>query len=141
MNKLAILFLSIVIFLTACQATDSNLITLVEVLTAFEEQQLTLKEIKVSSKNIFGMKLNGVKPASYELDDKTLLVYTYSSTKDRKKGLEDFHNKTAAADVTSYNSYEVKNILIFYVHELDLSKEVELDDKIQKVVGKLNENE
>lgn len=57
--------------LTACQANDSNAITLDEVLSSFEEQQLSLKKSRVTkNENIFGMKLNGVKPSFYELDEK-----------------------------------------------------------------------
>jgi hypothetical protein len=67
-------------------------------------------------------------------------VYIYDSTKEREKGLEDFRDKTATSNVESYNYYEVKNVLLFYVHELDLSLEVEVHENIQKVVNELDEN-
>jgi hypothetical protein len=140
LNKVALIFLSMVFLLTACQPTDSNVILLEEVLSSFEEQELSLKESKVNDKNIFGMKLNGVRPSVYELDGKMLSVYIYDSTKEREKGLEDFRDKTASADVVSYNYYEVKNVLLFYVHELDLSLEVEVHEEIQKVVNELDKD-
>ena len=59
-----------VFLMTACQATDSNAISLEEVLSAFEKQELSLKDSKVNDKNIFGMKLNGVRTSVYELDRK-----------------------------------------------------------------------
>jgi len=93
LNKVALIFLSLVFLLTACQATDSNAISLEEVLSSFEEQGLSLKESKVRDKNIFGMKLNGVRPSDYELDGKMLAVYIFDSTKEREKGLEDFQIK------------------------------------------------
>jgi hypothetical protein len=96
-----------------------------EVLSSFKEHHLSLKESKVSDNNIFGMKLYGVRPTSYEMDGKLLLVFIYHSSKEPEKGLKDFHNKTATANVVSYNLYEVNNVLIFYVHERDLSMEVE----------------
>jgi hypothetical protein len=124
------------LLLAACQTKDSNAITLEEVLTSFEEKQLSLKEIIVSGKNIFGMKLNGVRPSSYELNGKKLLVYIYDSNNEREIGLEDFREKTANADVVSYKVYEVINVLLFYVYEKDLNSEI--DDKIQNMVREFN---
>lgn len=140
MNKVAFILLSMVFLLIGCQATDSNTITLEEVLSSFEEQELSLKDSKVNDKNIFGMKLNGVRPSVYELDGKMLLLYIYDSTKEREKGLKDFLDETATANVVSHNFYEVKNVLLFYVHELDLSIEVEGHEDIQKVVNELDKN-
>ncbi|KKI91033.1 hypothetical protein WQ54_17070 [Bacillus sp. SA1-12] len=137
MNKVTLIFISLVFLLTACQPTNSNIMTLEELLTSFKEHHLQLKESKVSDHNIFGMKLNGGRPSSYELDGKLLLVFIYDSPKAREKGLEDFHHKTAAANLVAYNLYEANNVLLFYVHERDLSLEVEVDDKIQKAVRKL----
>jgi hypothetical protein len=138
MYKISIIFLSFVLYLTACQTTDTNPVTLDEVLHSFEEQQLSLKEMSSSSKNIFGMKLNGVKPNSYELNGKKLFIYIYKSSKKREKGLEDFMKKTETANVVSYNYYEFKNVMFFYVHSLDLSEEVPFDKEIQKIVDDLN---
>lgn len=129
-----------VFLMTACQATDSNTISMEEVLSSFKEQELSLKESKVNDKNIFEMKLNGIRPSVYELDGKMLSVSIYDSTKEREKGLEDFRDKTATANVVSHNYYEVKNVLLFYVHEHDLSLEVEVHEDIQKVVNELDKN-
>lgn len=136
MNKVALVFISIVMLLTACQTANSHAITLEELLSSFKEQQLTLEEIN-SSNNIFEMKLNGVRPSSYELDGKMVFVFIYNSTKEREKGLEDFDDKTATVNLVSYNFYEVKNALIFYVYEDELN--IEVDNKIQNAIRKLNE--
>ena len=53
MKKLAFTFISLVFLLTACQANDPNAITLEEVLSSFEEQQLSLKKSKVNKDTIF----------------------------------------------------------------------------------------
>jgi hypothetical protein len=127
-----------VFLLTACQTKDLNAITLEEVQTSFEEQQLSLKESKVNDNNIFGMKLNRVRPSFYELDGKMLLVYIYDSNNEVEKGLEDFRKKTTTANVVSYKVYEVINVLLFYVYEKDLNSE--MDDKIQNIVSKFNES-
>ena len=42
--------------------------------------------------------------------------------------------RTEAYDVVSYQVYEVKNVLIFYVHEQDLTEEIPYHDQIQKVI-------
>jgi len=140
LNKVSFIFLSLVFLLTACQPTSSNAISLEEVLSSFEEQELPLKESKLSDKNIFGMRLNRVRPSGYELGGKILAVYIYDSTKEREKGLEKFYDKTASANVESYNYYEVKNVLLFYVHRLNLGLEGEVHEDIQKVVTELEEN-
>jgi hypothetical protein len=141
LKKLAFAFVSLFFLLTACQANDPNEITLEELLSSFEEQQLSLKECKVSKDdNIFGTKLNGVKPSSYKLDEKMILVYNYNSNKKREKGLEDWREKTASMDTVSYKVYEVnKNILLFYVYvEENLNNEI--DSKIQNVMKGFSDN-
>ncbi|WP_391117388.1 hypothetical protein [Psychrobacillus sp. L3] len=137
MNKVALIFLLMVFLLIGCQVTDSNTITLEETLSSFEEQEMSLIDSKVNDKNIFVMKLNGVRPSVYELDGKMLSVYIYDSTKERENGLEDFRKKTELANLISYKVYEVKNVILFYVYEKNLNSEI--DSKIQNVVSKLSE--
>ncbi|MEK3933672.1 hypothetical protein MKY41_00010 [Sporosarcina sp. FSL W7-1349] len=137
MKKLAFTFISLFFLLTACQASDSNAITLEEVLSSFEEQQLSLNKSKISKdSNFFGMKLNGVRPFSYELDGKMLLVYIYNIKDEREKGWEDWREKTASVNTVSFNVYETNNVLLFYVYEKDLN--IETDSKLQDLVNQLN---
>lgn len=139
MRKLACTFISLVLLLTACQVNDPNAITLEEVLSSFEEQQLSLKESEISKNdNIFGMKLNGVKPSTYELDGKMLLVYIYNSNDAREKGWEEWREKTASINTVSFKVYEVNNVLLFYVYEKDLNSE--MDSKIQNGVNGLSDS-
>ncbi|WP_033543457.1 hypothetical protein [Planococcus sp. CAU13] len=138
MNKLTFLLMFLVLLLTSCQAANPDMISLDEVVSSFENQQIPIKENKEPRKDsIFSMKLNGVKPAHYELEGKMLLVYIYKSPEKREKGLQDFHDKTAAMDTVSYNTYEVKNVLIFYVYEHDMSLKVKFDDAIKEVMSEL----
>jgi hypothetical protein len=91
MYKIPLILISIVFLLTSCKSINPDRIMLDEVISSFEKQQLVIKEnIEISNDNIFGMKLNGVKPSSYELDGKLLSMYIYKSAEERKKGLEDF---------------------------------------------------
>lgn len=136
LKKVVLIFLSMVFVLSACQTKDSNAITLEEVLFLFEEQELSVKESKVSD-NIFAMKLNGVRPSSYEIDGKMLSVYIYNSNNKRERGLEDFYKKTETTNTVSFNVYEVENVLIFYVYEKDLNNEI--DSKIQNILSKIKE--
>jgi hypothetical protein len=138
LEKIALICISLVFILTACQTKDINAITLKEVLSSFEEQRFSMKESKVSDNNIFGMKLNGIRPSSYELEGKKLLVFIFDSSKEREKGMEDFLNKTAAYGLVSYKVYEFKNVMIFYVYEKDLNNEIA--GKLENIVSKLNED-
>lgn len=138
MKKIAYIFISLVFILTACQANDPHAIPLDEVLSSFEEQQLPLKESKVTrNDNIFGMKLNGVRPSFYDLDGKKLLVYIFNSTNKREEGLEDWSEKTASMDTVSYKVYEVHNVLLFYVY-VDENLKSEIDNGIQNIMDKLS---
>lgn len=137
MNKL-ILFLVALLLLTSCQPADPNLISLDEAVSSFENQQIPIEENKEARKDsIFGMKLNGVNPAPYELEGKMLMVYIYNSPEKREKGLLDFRDKTAAMDTVSYNVYEAENVLIFYVYEHDMGLEVKFDDAIEEAISEL----
>ncbi|MBB4823258.1 hypothetical protein HNO89_000478 [Sporosarcina luteola] len=109
-----------------------------EVVSSLEKKQVDIKESEeFSNDHIFGMKLNGVKPSSFELDGKLVSVYIYNSVEEREKGLEDFRDKTASMNVVSYHVYEVENVLIFYVYAHDMSMEVAFDPAIQEALSEL----
>jgi hypothetical protein len=137
LKKLAFTFILLIFLLTACQVNDPNAITLEEVLSSFEEQQLSLKKSKVNKNHIFGMKLNGIRPSAYKLDGKKILVYIYDSSDEREQGLEDWREKTASMDTVSFKIYEVNNVLLFYVYEEEILNS-EIDSKIQSVVNGLS---
>lgn len=137
LKKTAFTFILLVSLLTACQANAPNAITLEEVLSSFEEQQLLLKKSKVNKDHIFGMKLNGIRPSAYELDGKKILVFIYNSSEEREKGLEDWREKTATMNTVSYKVYEVNNVLLFYVYEEEILNS-EIDSKIQNAVNGLS---
>ncbi|KGR73575.1 hypothetical protein [Ureibacillus manganicus] len=134
MRKIALLLFVVILLLSACQSKDPKAITIEELLSAFEEQELSLKKSNLKD-SIFGMVLNGVSPSFYELDGKLLTVYIYQSPSEREKGLEDFRKKTATMNTVSYKVYEVRNVLIFYVYERDLP--YELNKKIQMIIENL----
>lgn len=94
--------------------------------------------MKLRNNEIFGMKLNGVRPSLYELDGKKFLIYIYHSSKERKKGLEDFQKKTENSNTVSWKCFEVKNVLFFYVYVMDLDKD--MDNKIKNIMSILSKN-
>lgn len=139
MKKLAFTFITLIFLLVTCQAYNPNAITLKKVLSSFEEQQLSLKDSKINmNDNIFGMKLNGVRPSSHTLEGKMLLIYIYRSKDEREEGLEDWREKTVSINTVSFKVYEVNNALLFYVYERDLNREI--DNRIQNVVSGLSVN-
>ena len=134
MKKCIAVLILVIFLLSACQPKDSDAISLNQIVTAFENEQIPIKEVKASRSIVFGTKLNGTKPKSYLLEDKNVFIYIYGSSNQQEKGLEDYVKRTEAYDVVSYQVYEVKNVLIFYVHEQDLTEEIPYHDQIQKVI-------
>lgn len=137
MKKIALLLCVLIPLLSACQSKDPDAITLEKLLAAFEEQGLSLKKSAIND-SIFGMNLNGVKPVMYELEEKLLTIYIYPSSTERQRGWEDFQNKTATMNVVSFEVYEVKNVLIFYVYEQEEIESV-IDTNISTVINKLKQ--
>ena len=131
MKKILLIALSSLFLLMGCQENPRNDITLDEILSSFKEQKLELQNNQVNRDSLFGMKLNGLKPKSYTLNVKPLFIYIYDSVDERKKGFEDFRDKTASSNIVSFKLYEVENVLLFYVHGQDLSTELEVDADIQ----------
>ena len=128
------IILIFVLVLTACQVQTAN-ITLDDVIVSLENQHITVEETRTSNDNIFNKKLNGIKPNYYTLQDKSLLIYIFDSEEDRKKGLKDFQKQTESMNIVSHGIYEVKNVLIFYVYEMDLDDSIE--EGIQQTINNL----
>lgn len=144
MKKIAISIIAISILFIACLSIfpRNSSITLKQVVSALENQDLELKKAKVDKNDVFGKKLNGIRPTVYKLKGKSLFVYIYSSPDARKNGLKDFFKKTENTNIVSFKQYEMENVLLFYVYEEDLSKgvDLELDSKIENALNKLEQN-
>ena len=137
MRLFTVICLSVLMLIVGCQQQPNQRITLNDVITSFEAQQLELKANKDRKNSILGAKLNGAKPAAYLLDDLPLYIYIYGSSDKRKKGLEDFQEKTATMNIVSFNVYEKGNVLIFYVHGQNLNLKLEMDRFIKKAIDQL----
>lgn len=116
MVKKIIFYVLIISVLSACSQQDAKEepITLEEVETAITEQGLVLNKADLPSENAFIQELNGVSPKAYFIDGATLSLYVFSSVDVREKGMDDFEEKTATAELVAHKTYTNKNILVFY---------------------------
>jgi len=137
--------ISLLLFLVGCSLVDEDLryydssnISEEDLVEALREHGVPVVETKLKD-NIFGSKLNKVKPGAYELDDKQLFIYEYKTEKDRDNGLEQFNKNTETMNVVSYTVFTHRNILMFYVHAENLDTtlipyEKEMNDALRSFV-------
>lgn len=92
----------------------AKILTLEQVETALTEQGLKLDKADLPSDNAFIQELYGVSPKVYLIDGNTLSIYVFPSVKAREKGLDDFENKNATAELVSHKTFTHRNILVFY---------------------------
>ena len=123
-----ILILCFIFLLVGCSYVDENLehhtssnISEEDLVKALHENGVLVVETTSLKDDIFGSKLNQVKPGAYEVDDKQLFIYEYQTEDNRDKGLEQFNKNTETMNVVSYSVFKHRNILMFYVHAEDLS--------------------
>ena len=130
------LILCVLVLLGGCHSPQQS-----GFIKALEELQVPVKVMEDKEKSIFTQDLNGEKPKTYLLNDKLLSVYTFDQSSDRSKARELFSEKTASQNVVSYNLYEQNTLLIFYVHEQNLSVTAPYDEQIRKALTQIREDE
>lgn len=124
MSRIICLFL--LLLMVSCQAeqvNDSSHITEEDVVTALKEKDVDLIEAEFSQTDIFNTELNNVEPGTYMLSEKLFYIYEFETEQDREKGLKEFNEKTATAELVTFSTFVKRNILIFYVHEQDSNLE------------------
>lgn len=139
-----IISLCLLFFLASCQpavqVSDSSHIAEEEVVDVFQENNIKLVEVESPQEGIFGSKLKGVKPGTYELNEKLIFIYEFATADDRENGKRAFAEKTELMNVVSFRMYEKRNILIFYVHEEDINSDrVPLEKEIKEALDSLIE--
>ena len=117
---------------------DSSNISEEDLVKVLREYGVPVVETKLKD-NIFGSKLNKVKPSAYELDNKQLFIYEYKTEDDRDKGLGQFTKNNETMNVVSYTVFTHRNILMFYVHAENLDTtsipyEIEMNDALRSFV-------
>ena len=112
--KKAIFFIFVIAILSACNQQDAKeeLITLKEVENAITEQGLLLEEANLPTENAFIQELNSVLPKAYFIDGDTISIYVFSSIAEREKGISEFEEKNATAELVEHTTYMNKNILV-----------------------------
>ncbi|QUW23009.1 hypothetical protein JSQ81_05410 [Sporosarcina sp. Marseille-Q4063] len=143
MNELRRIFsLCLLLLLVSCQSVqvnDSSHITEVEVVTALQKNGVNLVEAEFPQ-SVFGSKLRNVKPRAYELSEKPFFIFEFETEIEREKGIEEFVENTATMELVSASTFEKRNILIFYVHELDINSDsVPFEKEIRKALDDISE--
>ena len=133
MKKLFIICLAFL--LIGCQTSSNERLTADDILQLFEQHHLTLTEAKRDTNDMIGMKLNGVKPNAYLLDEKPLYMYVFRSTNAVQDAIKEFNEKTATANLVSFNVYTKDNVLLYYVHGQDLATVVSIDALINNALN------
>ncbi|MEC1180081.1 hypothetical protein P9B03_16385 [Metasolibacillus meyeri] len=133
MKKRSIICLAFL--LIGCYASLNKGLTTGNILQLFEQHHLTLTKTKLDTTNTIGMKLNGVKPNVYLLDDKPLYMYVFHSTNAAQDAIKEFNEKTATANLVSFNVYTKDNVLLYYVHGQDLAIVVSIDAVINNALN------
>ncbi|WP_379129661.1 hypothetical protein [Paenibacillus sp. sgz500958] len=125
-----LLLLGVISFIVTGCVSKGNF-TLIQIKDLFEQHGIALETMTdISKENVFIMSLNDVEPAYYKINkDQLISIYVYSSVNGVKKGIQDFEDKTAAAELVSHDRYQVGNVLIFYE-----SGSSSRDDEVEQVI-------
>ncbi|MDW0115336.1 hypothetical protein QTL97_00070 [Sporosarcina thermotolerans] len=132
----------LLLFLAACQSvqvSDSSHITLEEVVIALQGKGVDLAEAEFPE-NVFGSVLENVKPGTYELGGKPFFIFEFKTENGRENGEKEFDKKTGTMELVSASTFKKRNILIFYVHEIDFNSDnVPFEKEIQEAIDGISE--
>lgn len=128
--RMIIVIIACVAVITGC---NEKTISIVQIKDLFEKQGIPLEEpTELNKESVFLMTLNGVAPEPFIINDEQLIsIYIYSSGSGVKKGIRDFDDKTATADVAAHEKYQVGNVLIIYDNES--FKDVRVEKVIKEI--------
>jgi hypothetical protein len=140
MRKIIIIVCMMCLVVTGCaygggsnEQNDAT-ITLEQIKNVFEKHGIPLTEkTDINPDAVFSRAYNDIKPEQFSYNtSQNISIYMYSSSKEAKKGLEDFAESWATADLASYRSHHVANVLFFYGTETMLG-----EDKVTMAVEEL----
>lgn len=135
MKKIMITLLAMCFINTGCMNNEKT-ITSTQIKDLFERQGIPLAEpTRLHPDSVFLMTLNSVTPEPFLINDEQLIsIYIYSSSAGVKKGIKNFEDNTATADVVAHGRYQVANVLIFYNYE---GSHTPKDERVEMVVKDL----
>ncbi|MGG1634590.1 hypothetical protein [Paenibacillus sp. NRS-1760] len=131
MRKMIMIVCMICLAVTGCaygggsSERNEETITLDQIKSVFERHGIPLTaKTDINPGAVFSRAYNDIKPEQFNYNtSQSISIYIYSSSKEAEKGLEDFANSWAAADLASYRSHHVANVLFFYGAETTLGEE------------------
>ncbi len=133
MFRIAALACLYVILLSACSQSAEPYITLDEYKEAIEEEGVELQEAEIHEKNAFHKELNGVTPHTYEIDGQPFIVYVFPTMEDRIAGMKAFDEATSSAILELHTTFQLHNILAFYVEGED-----DIKERLNRVMGEFS---
>lgn len=122
-----IIILAICFIIAGCMNKEKT-ITLAQIKDSFENHGVSMSEEPgLHPDSVFSRAYNDVTPRRFVIDENQIIsIYVYTSSKEVRKGIKDFENKTAAADVIPHTIYQIANVLIFYLDESFKDERVDL---------------
>ncbi|RCW46460.1 hypothetical protein [Paenibacillus prosopidis] len=135
MRRMVIIILAICFIITGCM-NKGKTITLTQIKDSFEKNGVSMSEVPdLHPESVFSKAYNDVTPRRFVIDEnQKISIYVYTSSKEVRKGIKDFENKTAAADLTPHTIYQIANVLIFYVTD-ESFKDVRVDLAIEELLS------
>ncbi|CAM4490982.1 hypothetical protein [Paenibacillus tarimensis] len=104
-----------VVLVQVYSARYSHKLDSVKIHEAFEQQGIPLTRSSGITDHVFTMTLRDVAPEVFTINNgQSISVYLYDSSNEVPEAIADFEAKTATADVTDHERYEIGNALIFY---------------------------
>lgn len=133
MRKMMVIVFVICFIATGCTSGDVT-VTSAQIQDLFEKHGVLLtKQTEINPNAVFSTAYNNITPEQFMTNNhQNISVYIYPTSKEAKKGLEDFEDSWAAAEVESHSAYQIANVLIFYVTDRE-SK----DDRVEMVIEEL----
>lgn len=135
MRRMVFIILSICTIITGCM-NKGKTITLTQIKDSFEKHGVSVSEVSgLHPESVFSKAYNDVIPRRFVIDEnQKISVYVYTSSKEVRKGIKDYKNKTAAADVVPHTIYQIANVLIFYVTD-ESFKDVRVDLAVEELLS------
>ncbi|MCR8842228.1 hypothetical protein NQ117_00885 [Paenibacillus sp. SC116] len=126
MKKITVIVFILSFILMAC--TDNGVtLTSDQVKATLADHGVVLPDKLSYKHSVFTERYNQILPEHYLIDEhQSISIYVYSSREAAKEGYEDFTNKTATMKLVPHSTFQVANVLIFYV-----AKEEYMDKRVK----------
>ncbi|TVX93618.1 hypothetical protein [Paenibacillus agilis] len=132
MKKIAVIVFILSFILMAC--TDEKIrLTADQLKATLADHGIVLPDKLSYKHSVFTERYNQILPEHYVIDEhQSISIYVYPSCEAAKEGYEDFTNKTATKKLVPHSTFQVANVLIFYVAKYEY-----MDKRIKDAVENL----